>query len=87
MSVPSKVLFHPRWKEELVGTMEGQQFVVEMTMGKYVAYFPTQERWEACAPEWAKGQWQRVRDDLSAWCETEKIPLRIESNAWVTFEK
>lgn len=86
MGAPSKVQFHPRWKEELVCSMDGRQFIMEITMGQLVAYLPTQQRWEACAPDWAKGQWQRVHDDLVEWCKGENIPLRIEANVWVTFE-
>jgi hypothetical protein len=48
--------FAARWKEELVCTMDGKQFVLELTMGKVGAYLPTKEKWEASAPEWAKQQ-------------------------------
>lgn len=87
MPAPSKVLFHPRWKEELVGTMDGRQFVTEITMGSLHVYFPTKLRWEAAAPDWAKGQWERVKADLEEWCASENIPLNFEDNAWVTFDK
>ena len=83
---PSKVQFHPRWKEELVCTMDGHQFIVELTMGVLTVYFPTKERWQASAPEWAKGHWDRVHEDLSAWCEGQGWPLKIEENAWVQFQ-
>jgi len=82
---PSPVGFHIRWREELVCTMDGQQFVVEITMGELHVYFPTQKTWESSAPDWAKPQWERVRNDLIAWCEREKIPVDFEDNAWVTF--
>jgi len=81
------VQFHPRWREELVGTLDGHQFIVEMTMGSYVVYFPAEAKWEAAAPEWARGQWTRVQADVAAWCEREKIPLKIEDRAWVSFEE
>lgn len=83
MSTP--VRFSIRWREELVGTMDEHQFVVEITMGKLVVYFPEEKGWEASAPAWAKGQWGRVHADLEAWCAQEKIPLRVEGNAWVQF--
>ena len=86
MTFPAPVYFNPRWKEELVGTIDGHTFIVEMTMGQYVVYFPEEAKWEASAPEWARGQWERVRADLAAWCEREKIPLEIEERAWVSFE-
>jgi hypothetical protein len=55
MSIPSKVQFNPRWKEELVCTMDGRQFIIEMTMGVYTAYLPSETKWEQAAPEWAAG--------------------------------
>jgi hypothetical protein len=86
MANPSTVQFEPRWKELLVCTMDGKNVVVELTMGVLTVYFPTKSRWESSAPEWAKNQWERVRRDLSAWCEKEKVPLVIEDDAWVDFE-
>jgi hypothetical protein len=86
MSAPSKVQFHPRWKEELVCTMDGHTFIVEITMGVLKVYFPAPSRWEAAAPDWAKGQWERVHADLNAWCSQERIPLIIEEQAWVNFD-
>ncbi len=85
MSIP--VQFSPRWKEELVGTVGGKSFVIEFSMGSaYHAYLPERERWEAVAPEWAKGMWEQVRDDLTAWCAGQNIKMTIGGNSWVTFE-
>jgi hypothetical protein len=81
----SKIQFEPKWKEELVCTMDGRRFVVELTMGVLTVYFPTLAKWESSAPEWAKKQWERARADLSDWCEHQKIPLVIEDHAWVSF--
>jgi hypothetical protein len=86
MTTTSRVQFQPRWKEELVCTMDGRSFVVELTMGVLTVYFPTQTKWEALAPEWVRHQWQRVREDLAAWCEQQKMPLVIEDHAWVSFD-
>jgi hypothetical protein len=66
--------------------LDGQRFIIELTMGILTAFLPTQAKWEASAPEWARHQWVRVRDDLSDWCTKQKIPLIIEDNAWVCFE-
>jgi len=33
MSTTSTVQFPPKWKEELICTMEGRRFVIELTMG------------------------------------------------------
>jgi hypothetical protein len=86
MITTSKVQFQPKWKEELVCTMDGRSFVVELTMGVLTVYFPTQSKWQTSAPDWAKQQWERVKGDLSIWCEQKKIPLVIEDHAWAQFE-
>jgi hypothetical protein len=86
MIATSTVQFQPKWKEELVCTMDGRSFVVELTMGVLTVYFPTQTKWEASAPEWARQHWERVRADLSAWCQQQKMPLVIEDHAWVSFD-
>jgi len=82
----AKVQFEPKWKEELICTMDGRRFVIEITMGVLTVYFPTKSRWEATAPDWAKPQWERAREDLSAWCLQQNIPLQIEDNAWAEFD-
>ena len=86
MTPTSKVQFEPKWKEELICTMDGKRFVVELTMGILTVYFPTKSKWEATAPDWAKQQWERVKEDLSAWCLEQKIPLQFEDGAWVKFD-
>jgi hypothetical protein len=78
--------FQPRWKEELVCSMDGRQFVLEMPMGVLTVYLPSESKWDADAPEWASHQWERVRDDLVAWCAEQSIPVIIEDSAWVSFE-
>lgn len=86
MNANSKVQFRPKWKEELVCTMDGRSFVVELTMGILTVYFPTHSKWESSAPEWARPHWERVRADLAVWCQQQKMPLVIENDAWVQFE-
>jgi len=54
--------------------MDGHTFIVELTMGVLTVYFPSQSKWDASAPDWAKNQWERV------------IPLNVEERAWVMFE-
>lgn len=78
--------FAPRWKEELVCTLEGRSFVIEFSMGSPHTYLPAREKWEAIAPAWAKPVWERVHADLTSWCESEKIPLTVDANAWVFFD-
>jgi hypothetical protein len=80
MTATSKVQFQPKWKEDLVGTMDGRRFVVEITMGILTVYFPTQSKWEASAADWASHQWERVREDLAAWCQQQKMSLVIEDH-------
>ena len=86
MTTTSKVQFQPKWKEELVCTLDGRRFVIELTMGILTVYLPTQSKWQKSAPEWAAQHWGRVREDLSTWCEQQKIPLVIEEHAWVSFD-
>jgi hypothetical protein len=85
MDTSSKIQFQSKWKEELVGTMDGKSFTIEMTMGVLTVYFPTVAKWETSAPNWARKEWERVRVDLADWCEHQKIPLVIEDDAWVSF--
>jgi hypothetical protein len=82
----SKLQFEPKWKEELICTLDGRKFVLELTMGILTVYFPTKSKWDACAPEWAKSHWERVKGDLSAWCEQQKLPIKIQDDAWVEFD-
>ncbi len=82
----SKVQFRPEYKELLICTMDGREFVLEFTWGTYQVFFPTKSTWEASAPDWAQHQWERVRDDLTAWCHEQKFPLEIEDHAYVSFD-
>ena len=87
MNIEPKTKFQPKWKEELIGTIDGKQFAIELTMGTLHVYFPTATKWESSAPIWAKGRWEQVKLDLTYWCQNEKISLTIEENAWVQFDK
>lgn len=82
----TRITFEPRWKEELVCTMDGRRFVIELTMGQLHAYLPSKETWERDAPDWAKDQWDRVHQDLATWCKGQSMPLSVEDRAWVSFE-
>jgi len=82
----ARVQFEAKWKETLVCTMDGKRFSIELTMGVLKVYLPTQSRWEAVAPDWARSQWERVREDLAVWCLRERIPLVVDESAWVEFE-
>lgn len=65
--------------------MDGRSFIVEITMGSLHVYFPSEAKWQKCAPDWARDQWQRIMTDLEAWCQRENIPLTIADDAWVDF--
>lgn len=77
--------FAPRWKEELVCTMDGRQFVIEFSMGSPHVYLPGKGTWEQAAPDWARDQWERVHRDLSIWCRGQGAPLSVDDRAWVSF--
>lgn len=85
MGTESKVNFRLEWKELLIGTIDGRQFTIELTMGVLSVYFPTKAKWDVSAPAWAKMSWEQVRADLAVWCGKQEIPLVIEENAWVEF--
>jgi hypothetical protein len=85
MTPVSRVEFEAKWKEQLVCSMDGKRFVLELTMGVLGAYFPTKAKWEESVPAWAKPHWERVRSDLADWCEDEGIPLHIQDDAWADF--
>lgn len=82
----AKVQFEPKWKEELICTMDAKRFTIELTMGVLTVYFPTRSKWETIAPDWAKPHWERVKNDLATWCLQQAIPLHIDDNAWVAFQ-
>jgi len=79
--------FYPKWKEELICEYHDHKFIIEMTMGVSNVYFPTEEVWNLQTPEWGKGIYQNLIQSLNKWCESKKIPLTIEPNAWVEFDK
>ena len=65
--------------------MDGHTFIIEITMGVLTVYLPTCEKWNAIAPEWALGQWERAHREIVRWCDGENIPLIIDEQAWVSF--
>ena len=69
----------------LDGFVGTHRFTVELTMGVLHVYFPTENTWNANAPEWALGLWTSARDQTMAWCQSKSIPFDIDSTAWVEF--
>ena len=79
--------FKPRWKEELVVTGQAGAFVLELPMGHLSAYLPTEEVWQEKAPDWAKGLWAELRQQLELWCIENNARLVIDATANVDLEK
>lgn len=75
--------FQGRWKEELVVTGPGGEFVLELPMGVLSAYLPTEEAWPAKAPAWAADLWPVLRAELAEWCQAHKAELVVEATAQV----
>lgn len=79
--------FRPRWKEELVVTGPGGVFVLELPIGVYSAWLPTQQVWINKAPEWARDFWPVLEAELAEWCKKNKAKLYIDETAFVFFEE
>ncbi|MCH8498603.1 MAG: hypothetical protein LAT63_08995 [Marinobacter sp.] len=82
----SKFQFQPRWKEELVVTGDGGQFILELPMGVLSAYLPTESAWEAKSPEWARNQYVELKQELEEWCKKNKAKFYIDETAGVGVE-
>jgi len=68
-------------------TGSGGSFILELTMGMYSAYLPTQKAWEIRAPEWARDLWPPLKSELEDWCVKNKAEFRINETATVFAEK
>ena len=75
--------FLPRWKEELVVTGPGGSFILELPMGRLTAYLPTEDAFRSKAPEWARGLWPQLRDELQEWCKFNNAGFVIDATAAV----
>ena len=82
----SKFKFQPRWKEELVVTGDGGQFILELPMGILSAYLPTAEAWNAKSPEWARSQYFDLKQELEEWCRENNAEFYIVETAGVGIE-
>ena len=81
---PGAIRFQGRWKEQLVISTPLGGAVVEMTMGELHVYFPMETRWRSLAPQALREKWAAIHGALVAWCATERIPLTVDEQAWVT---
>lgn len=75
--------FKPRWKEELVVTGPGGDFILELPMGILSAYLPTEDVWQQKAPAWARHLWPILRAELEAWCDANNALFHIDETASV----
>ena len=81
------ITFRQRWREELEAISEEGVLVFEMTIAGFHVYFPTQNRWEAQVPPWAKPRWEEYKSACEAWCKQQRVPITFVDDANVTFEK
>jgi hypothetical protein len=78
---PPTFAFAARWREELVCTAAGGSFVLELTMGELSAYLPTEDAWQARAPDWARALWPVLHAELKAWCRQNQARLVLDPGA------
>lgn len=75
--------FQPRWKEELVVSGEGGQFILELPMGILSAHLPTEATWKSKSPDWAKDHYSELRAELEEWCIRNNAKFVIDEAAGV----
>ena len=75
--------FQPRWKEELVVTGPGGSFILELPMGIFSAYLPTESAWNKKAPSWAKELYPELKQELETWCKENKAKFIIDETAGI----
>ena len=78
--------FEPRWKEELVVSGLGGEFVLEHPMGVKSVYVPTEVVWNEIGPNWALGHWAALHHELKIWCEKNGAELYVDETASVSFD-
>ena len=83
----SEIIFKQRWKEELEAISDERKLVFELTLGTLHVYFPSEVRWLAIVPAWAKEKWQLYLEACTDWCKQNKIPISVVEDAYVYEEK
>ena len=80
--------FRPRWREELEAISSQGKLVFELGLGlgKKV-YFPTEARWRAQAPAWAREQWPRYSQSCRLWCLNNHVAFSLVEDANFQEEK
>ena len=64
-------------------TCSGGTFALELSMGVYSAYLPTQKVWETQAPEWARDLWPLLKHELEDWYVNNNAELHVDESAAV----
>jgi len=82
-----RIQFNPRWREELVATSDEGVLILELTMGKYHVYFPSQRQWLEAVPDWARSKWDLYLTECRNWCAQNNIPISVVENGLVYEEK
>ena len=66
-------------------SLQPMVIVMEMTMGNLCIYIPEEQEWESIAPDWAKGNYAYVIEELKKWAEPQQIPVAKVCGSWVDF--
>lgn len=82
----SDITFAARWREELVATTAQGALVFEFTMGRPHVYFPSEARWAALAPPWARARWSEFHAACHRWCAEQRVPFSVVDDAHVSEE-
>ena len=83
----NQIIFNPRWKEELEAISDDGILIFELTMGKLHVYFPGQERWKECVPDWARGKWEIYLQPAAFGANKITFRSSVVDNAYVYEEK
>lgn len=87
MTDKKTIIFKRRWREELEAITDEGKLIFEFTIGRFHVYFPTQERWIAQVPLWARDRWEEYKNACEAWCQRERTPISFVNDAHVYYEK
>lgn len=76
-----KFKFQAKWKEELIVTGEGGNFILELLMGELTVYLPTEKTWRNKSPDWVKDNYIELKEELEQWCFENNAQLIINESA------
>ena len=75
--------FAPRWKEELVVSGPGGDFILSFWMGVPTVSLPPWSEWLIVAPEWARPLWTQLYEELAGWCRANGATLEVSPKSSV----